>query len=137
MSSVRRVSAFLAISLIGFAGSAGAALAQAWGEQAPVQFKYANQGATDEVERVQLGTAAITAGASTLGSGGSGGSGQSSGQTNNAVEVNSNNTYNVTVSGSSGTYLNFGDGATATATQTSTGTTQTSKNSSSSPYLNK
>jgi hypothetical protein len=132
MSSVWRVSAFLAVSLIGLIGSAGAACAQAWGEQAPVQFKYSNQGQVDEVYRNQLGTAAATAAASAaaLASGGSG-SGQSSSQLNNAVEVNSNNTYDVTVSGSSN-YLNFG-GDTVNAQQTSTGTKQASSNSTSAP----
>jgi hypothetical protein len=144
MFSMRRKSACLAISLCGIAGSVGAAAAQAWGEQAPVQFKYANQGLTNEVYRNQLGGAAAAASASASGGGLGSGTGQSSNQLDNAVQINNANTYNITVSGSSN-YLNV-SGDTVNAQQTSTGTSQTSSNSTaaatppkngSSPYLNK
>jgi len=111
-------------------GSAGSASAQGWGEQAPLQFRYSNQGISNEVYRNQLGTTAAAAAASSSSLGGSGGLGfgQSSNQLNNAVQLNEANTYNVTISGS-GNYLNV-SGSTVNAQQTSTGTSQSSSNRS-------
>jgi hypothetical protein len=134
--SVRSVSAVLALSLAGLIGSSGAALAQGWGEQAPLQFRYLSQGVTNEVYRNQLGTSAAAAAASSSslsGGSGSSGLGQSSNQLNNAIQVDSHDTYNVTITGD-GNYLNV-TGSTVNAQQTSTGTSQTSTNSKS-PYLN-
>ena len=124
----------MALLLVGIVGSAGAASAQAWGEQAPLQFRYSNQGISNEVYRNQLGASAAAAAASSssLGGGGSG-LGQSSSQLNNAVQIVDSNTYNVTISGN-GNYLNI-TGSNVNAQQTSTGTSQTSTNSKS-PYLN-
>ena len=125
----------MALLLVGIVGSAGAASAQAWGEQAPLQFRYSNQGISNEVYRNQLGTTAAAAAASSSSSGSLGGSGlgQSSSQLNNAVQIVDSNTYNVTISGN-GNYLNI-TGSNVNAQQTSTGTSQTSTNSKS-PYLN-
>jgi hypothetical protein len=115
-------------------------LAQGWGEQAPVQFKFSNQSMTSEVYRLQLGaSSAAAAAAAAAGGGGFGGGLQSSSNLNNAVQINNNATYNVTVSGDSN-YLNFGD--TINAQQSSTGTQQSSANTSSSTsgaskFLNK
>ncbi len=100
------------------------AQAQAFGEQAPVQFKFNNTAETSEIYRQQLGASAAAAASSGLGGYGYGLSGQSSSQTTNGVTVT--NTYNVTMSGSNDT-LNV-QGATVNANQTSTGTTQTSAN---------
>jgi hypothetical protein len=102
-------------------------MAQGWGEQAPVQFKYSNQAMTSEVYRMQLGASAAAAAAAASASGGFGGGLQSSSNLNNAVQINNNATYNVTVSGDSN-YLNFGD--TINAQQSSTGTQQSSSNTS-------
>ncbi|MGH6725360.1 MAG: hypothetical protein ACREB8_02295 [Pseudolabrys sp.] len=111
-------------------GLSGAALAQGWGEQAPLQFRYSNQGISNEVYRNQLGmTAAAAAASSSSGLSGGGGLGQSSSQLNNAIELNGNNTYNVTVTGDNN-YLNV-SGSSVNAQQTSTGTTQSSSNSTS------
>jgi len=138
-----RVGAFLALVFVGFLASEGSAQAQGWGEQAPLQFRYSNQGITNELYRNQLGLAAAAAAtsSSSLSSGGSGSNGtnQLSSQLNNAVQVTESNTYNVTISGS-GNYLNV-TGATVNAQQSSTGTSQTSTNKdssakSSSPFLN-
>lgn len=126
MSSARVCIRCLAVSFVVLAGAATGAAAQGWGEQAPVQFKYANQGLTAEVYRNQLSASAAAASASARAGGL--GYGQSSNQLNNAVQINNNNTYNVTVSGSDN-YLNF-NGDTVNADQTSSGTTQTSDNSS-------
>lgn len=133
--SMHRISALLALVIVAVVGSAGAALAQGWGEQAPLQFKYSNQGISNEVYRNQLGMSAAAAAASSS-SGGSlsgGGLGQASSQLNNAVQLNEANTYNVTITGN-GNYLNV-SGSSVNAQQTSTGTSQTSSNSKS-PYLN-
>jgi hypothetical protein len=117
------------ISAVLMAGISTCAFAQGWGEQAPVQFKYSNQGMTSEVYRMQLGaTAAAAAAAASASGGGFGGGLQSSSNLNNAVQINNNATYNVTVSGDSN-YLNFGD--TVNAQQSSTGTQQSSSNTSS------
>jgi hypothetical protein len=145
--SVHRVSAFFALLLLCMVGSPGAALAQGWGEQVPLQFRYSNQGISNEVYRNQLGTTAAAAASSSSSgglSGGGGGFGQSSNQLNNAIQLSGNNTYNVTVTGSNN-YLNV-SGSSVNAQQTSTGTTQSSSNSTgsttvvkppgSSPYLN-
>jgi Flp pilus assembly protein TadG len=136
--------AFFALLVAFVVGSAIPALAQGWGEQAPLQFKYINQGVTNEVYRNQLGTtAAAASSSSSLGSGSGSGLGQASSQLNNAVQLNENNTYNVTITGD-GNYLNV-TGSTVNAQQTSTGTKQTTTNSlgtsgsprtGSSPYLN-
>jgi hypothetical protein len=129
------------IAIAGFLMMAHGACAQGWGEQAPMQFKYSNQGMSNEVYRLQLGASAVAAAAaaSAAGGGGAGGGlGQGSSNLNNAVQINNNATYNVTVSGDSN-YLNFGD--TINAQQTSSGTTQSSSNQStssgSSSILNK
>jgi hypothetical protein len=133
--SIRSVSAVLALSLAGFVASPGVALAQGWGEQAPLQFRYLSQGVTNEVYRNQLGTSAAAAAASSssLSGGSGGGIGQASNQLNNAIQLDSHDTYNVTITGD-GNYLNV-TGSTVNAQQTSTGTTQTTTNSKS-PYLN-
>lgn len=124
MSSARALLGGLVMSLAA-SGFAAPALAQAWGEQAPVQFKFMNQGLTTEVYRNQLGAAAAAA-AGGVG-GGALGSGQSSNQLNNAVQIINNNNYNVSVSGEDNV-LNF-QGDTVNAQQSSTGTTQTNSNS--------
>lgn len=117
------------ISAAVMACASSSVLAQGWGEQAPVQFKYSNQGMTSEVYRLQLGASAAAAAATSSASGGGfGGSLQSSSNLNNAVQINNNATYNVSVSGNSN-YLNFGD--TINAQQSSTGTQQSSSNTSS------
>ena len=128
--SVHRVSAFLALFVVGLVGLPGAASAQGWGEQAPLQFKFLNQSMASEIARNQLGLSAAAAAASSS-SGGLGGSGlgQVSSQLNNAVQINESNTYNVTITGN-GNYLNV-SGSTVNAQQTSTGTSQASSNSQS------
>jgi hypothetical protein len=113
-------------------GSATAAIlsaparAQGYGEQAPLQFKYANQGLTNEVYRLQLGAAAAAAAASSSSSGGLGGNGQQSNNLNNAIQVYNNQTYNVTMSGSNDVLNVSGD--TINAQQSSSGTKQTNTN---------
>ena len=133
---VCRVGAALVLCLCGL-GSTGAAFAQAWGEQAPLQFRYINQGMTSEIARNQLGETAAAAAASSSSLGGSGGGlGQASSQLSNVVQLDLHNTYNVTITGD-GNYLNV-TGSTVNAQQTSTGTTQTGINKASptSPFLN-
>jgi hypothetical protein len=128
---MHKVCAFSALLFVGLVGSAGSVSAQGWGEQAPLQFKYSNQGISNEVYRNQLGTTAAAAAASSSSGGGSGGSlgsGQLSSQLNNAVQLDSHNTYNVTITGN-GNYLNV-TGSNVNAQQTSTGTSQSSTNSS-------
>jgi hypothetical protein len=117
------------ISAVFMSALSSSVLAQGWGEQAPVQFKFSNQSMTSEVYRLQLGASSAAAAAAAAGGGGFGGSLQSSSNLNNAVQINNNATYNVTVSGDSN-YLNFGD--TINAQQTSSGTQQSSSNTSSS-----
>lgn len=130
MSSARKASTFLVFFSICLVGSGGVACAQAWGEQAPVHFKYANQGMAQELYRNQLGAAAAASAASSSASGG-GGLGQSSNQLDNAVQLNNASTYNITISGK-GDYLNI-SGDAVNAQQTSTGTKQTTRNSGSAP----
>ena len=144
--STHRVIGFAALLLVGIVGTPGAALAQAWGEQVPLQFRYINQGMASEIARNQLGETAAAAAASSSssslgsGSGGSGGSsgglGQVSSQLNNAIQLDSHNTYNVTITGNNN-YLNV-TGSSVNAQQTSTGTTQTGTNKASptSQFLN-
>ena len=129
MSSVRRVSAFLAVSLIGLVGIRRRGFRAGLGRAgaSPIQIfepgpgrRSLSQPARHGGRRCGFASAWPPAAAAP---------GQSSSQLNNAVQVNSNNTYNVTVSGSSN-YLNFG-GATVNAQQTSTGTKQASSNSTS------
>jgi hypothetical protein len=116
------------VVLLGAAASALASApsrAQGYGEQAPLQFKYANQGLTNEVYRLQLGAAAAAAAASSS-SGGLGGNGQQSSNLNNAIQVYNNQTYNVTMSGSNDVLNVSGD--TINAQQSSSGTKQTNTN---------
>lgn len=118
------------IAGFGFAALAGAfpAFAQSgWAEQRPVQFRYADQGQTNEALRNQLGTsasaaAAAVAASSGLGGGAGAGSLQNSDQYNNAVIFNPN----VTNSGGGDVYLNV----TINADQTSGTTNQSSSNTS-------
>ena len=120
--------------------ASSSAFAQGWGEQAPIQFKYSNQGVTNEIYRLQFGASVAASASSSSGGGGTGlGNAQSSSNLNNAVQINNSANYTVTISGT-GNYLNFGD--TINAQQSSTGTQQTSANSSlnqpaSSKFLNK
>ena len=143
--SMHRVGGLAALLFVGIVGSPGAALAQAWGEQVPLQFRYINQGMAAEIARNQLGETAAAAAASSssslgsggIGSGGGGGGlGQASSQLSNVVQLDSHNTYNVTITGNNN-YLNV-TGSTVNAQQTSTGTTQTGINKASptSPFLN-
>ena len=136
--SMHRVGGFLALLVLGIVGSPGTSLAQGWGEQAPLQFKYINQGLASEVARNQLGqsAAAAAASSSSLGSGSGGGLGQANNQLNNAIQLDSHNTYNVTITGDNN-YLNL-SGSTVNAQQTSTGTSQTGTNKAtdSSQFLN-
>jgi hypothetical protein len=112
--------AFLVIS--------GAAIAQGWGEQGAVQFRYSNQGLSNEVYRNQFGIAAAAA-AAVAGGGGLGGGGTGSAQGNNqlsnVVQINNNSTYNVSVTGD-GNFLTFDNNV--DAEQTSTDSNQTNSN---------
>lgn len=135
--SMHKVIGLAALLLVGITGLPGAALAQGWGEQVPLQFKYISQGFASEVARNQLGqTAAAAAASSSLGSGSGGGLGQANNQLNNAIQLNSHNTYNVTITGNNN-YLNV-SGSSVNAQQNSTGTSQTgtNKTTGSSPNLN-
>ena len=128
--SIQKVCALVALFLVGVFGLPGAASAQGWGEQTPLQFKYLNQGVANELYRNQLGaSAAASASSSGSGSLSNGGNGQSSNQLNNAVQISESNTYNVTITGNNN-YLNV-SGATVNAQQTSTGTSQANSNSKS------
>ncbi len=102
-------------------GAPGSSMAQGFGEQRAVQFKYANQGLTNEVYRRQLGAAAASSSSS---SSSSSGSGQGGSALNNAVQTSSN--LNVTVNGTGNTLNITGD--TLKADQNSSGTSQTNEN---------
>ncbi len=111
----------------------GEALSQAYGEQAPLQFRYANQGAALEAYRQQymISQSQATTAATSAGVGSSSsGQGQGSSALNNAVQLTPSTTLNLNVSGSGNTLNVTGD--TVSATQNSTGTGQTSQNSQSS-----
>jgi hypothetical protein len=127
MSSIRSVSVCGAAILFLLPGATGVALAQGWGEQAPMQFKYSNQGLSNEVYRNQLGAAAAAASASA--SGGGLGTAQGNNQLSNVVQVTNSNTYNVNVAGD-GNVLNMGD--TVNAQQTSSDSNQTNANTNTS-----
>jgi hypothetical protein len=114
---------------------------QGYGEQSPPQFRYSNQGLTNEVYRQQF-SAAAAASAKTSGSSGSGSSGpsQSAQELNNVVQINNNSTYNLSISGSSN-LLSFDNKV--DAAQRSDGTSQSSSNAGvvhsggNSSYLNR
>ncbi len=86
----------LATSLILLAVSSAAHAQSGWAEQRPVQFRYSDQGMTNEVYRNQLGISGAAAAASVAissGNGGASGGGaalrcQSSGQLQNVIQVN-------------------------------------------------
>ena len=105
MSRVRFVAA---LTVFGFFSLFYAlpAVAQGWGEQTSLQFRYSNQGFANEVARNQLGLSAAAAAAASGGGGSGLGTLQSNQQLNNSVQVTNNATYNVTVTGD-GNYLNF------------------------------
>ena len=101
---------------------------QGFGEQAAPQFRYSNQGLTNEVYRQQFSAAAAAAAsAKNSGSSGSGSSGpsQSAQELNNVVQINNNSTYNLSISGSSN-LLSFDNKV--DAAQRSDGTSQSSSN---------
>jgi hypothetical protein len=127
---------FLAALGLSCVAESTSARAQAYGEQAPLQFRYANQGAALEayrqqymISQSQAATAANSAAAAGVGSSASG-QGQGSSALNNAVQLTPSTTLNLNVSGSGNTLNVTGD--TVSATHNSTGTGQTSQNSQSS-----
>lgn len=126
MVTIRALFLFLASVLMSM--TTGAAMAQGFGEQAPLQFKYANQGFTNAVYALQLGAAAAQAAAagsaSSGGSGSAGAAGQASSQLSNVIQVYNNQTYNVT---GSNNYLNI-EGTAVNGTQSSSGSSQSSSN---------
>lgn len=115
---------------LSFAAISGAEAQSGWAEQRPVQFRYSDQGMTNEVYRNQLGVSAAAAAATVAISsrdgasgGGSGSGGQSSGQLQNVIQVNPI----ISNTGSGNVYLNIGD---VNGAQTSTDSNQTSTNTS-------
>lgn len=103
-------------------------VAQSFGEQRAVQFKYSGQGLTTEVYRRQLGAAASSVGSGSLGTSESGSA------LNNAIQTSS--TLNITVSGSSNTLNVSGDNV--SGDQRSSDTAQTNTNAqTTTSYLNR
>lgn len=103
---------------------AGFAKAQGYGEQAPVQFRFANQGFTNAVYARQLAGTGVSASSGSGSNAGNSGSSQGSSQLSNVIQVYNNQTYNVS---GSNNYLNI-EGTNVNGTQTSSGSNQNSSN---------
>jgi len=112
------------LAFIGVCSVPAAGHCQGWGEQISPQFRYSNQGLTNEIYRQQF-SAAATARAQSSTSGGGGGSGQGASELNNVVQINNNSVYNISVSGDSN---EVGVDNLIDAAQKSEGTQQTSTN---------
>jgi hypothetical protein len=107
------------------------AYAQGFGEQRALQFRFSNNGLTNEVYRRQLGASAVSSSSSST----SGGSepGQAGSGVNNAVQTT--RYLNITVDGQNNVLNVVGE--TINAEQKSTGTQQSSTNEQISQRLNR
>ena len=123
---MRNIHIFMSIAIMTVLVASVSARAQGYGEQAPLQFKYVNQGMQTEIYRQQFKASAASAAAQALGgaSSGSAGTGQAGTSMNDVVQLGT-------------TYLNVsntGNGATlningASVGQQSSGTNQSNSNS--------